>query len=990
MKKLLLLTFLVLIQPCLSFSKDYEFYEADIGRCMVLKFNDNTGAVSLQQYKYDTCSSRQTYLIPMVRTAARYEVLIKETDGDFIDYVFLSEEVLINSNADGAIVEHRLKDPERQELSRAIEAGKSFNIAYFNGVYWTGPRFDLPKRIEPILAIECSTDPKECTPKKLCEFATDQDGSNTVWSDASNKVKHVRFAQSLGMTCGVITIVDPCDTDPNDCKIKQLCEKATTDNGGQTFWNRAAQDYVEVAKKYGMTCGVPAKTIIREFNPLETEANNNPSDADDIVSGKAITGQLHSSSDKDYFAIVAEGAGIISVNFETSYNSGNAYYTVSLVDSDGKVLASQKTGQDTKFSAGISNAATYYVVVSGATYYTGEEYKITAQTTVTNTKGVETEANNNPSDADDIVSGKAITGQLHSSSDKDYFAIVAEGAGTISVNFETSYNSGNAYYTVSLVDSDGKVLASQKTGWDTKFSAGISNAATYYVVVSGATYYTGEEYKITAQTTVTNTKGVETEANNNPSVADDIVSGKAITGQLHSSSDKDYFAIVAEGAGTISVNFETSYNSGNAYYTVSLVDSDGKVLASQKTGWDTKFSAGISNAATYYVVVSGATYYTGEEYKITAQTTVTNTKGVETEANNNPSVADDIVSGKAITGQLHSSSDKDYFAIVAEGAGTISVNFETSYNSGNAYYTVSLVDSDGKVLASQKTGRDTKFSAGISNAATYYVVVSGATYYTGEEYKITAQTTVTNTKGVETEANNNPSDADDIVSGKAITGQLHSSSDKDYFAIVAEGAGTISVNFETSYNSGNAYYTVSLVDSDGNVLASQKTGQDTKFSAGISNAATYYAIVSGATYYTGKEYKLTAQTTVTNMTGAETEANNNPSDAGLPNCVGNYASETWSGCLGQRTYSNGAQYVGEFMAGLRHGKGTHTYSNGSKYVGNWEDDKRDGQGTFEMKTALMKIVQDGLWENDVFQGENKMETPARKRVGSNFMRWKSP
>ena len=54
------------------------------------------------------------------------------------------------------------------------------------------------------------------------------------------------------------------------------------------------------------------------------------------------------------------------------------------------------------------------------------------------------------------------------------------------------------------------------------------------------------------------------------------------------------------------------------------------------------------------------------------------------------------------------------------------------------------------------------------------------------------------------------------------------------------------------------------------------------------------------------------------------------------------------------------------MAGLRHGKGTHTYSNGSKYVGNWEDDKRDGQGTFEMKTALMKIVQDGLWVNDVF------------------------
>jgi hypothetical protein len=276
------------------------------------------------------------------------------------------------------------------------------NGAVLEGIWKDGEyqyHREIVNALEPSLVEKCSTDPKECTPKKLCEFATDQDGSNTVWSDASNKVKHVRFAQSSGMNCGVITIVDPCDTDPNDCKINQLCEKATTDNGGQTFWNRAAQDYVEVAKKYGMTCGVPAKTIIRESNPLETEANNNPSDADDIVSGKAITGQLHSSSDKDYFAIVAEGAGIISVNFETSSNSTSAYYTVSLVDSDGNIFASQKTGQDTEFSAGISNAATYYAIVSGARYYTGEEYKLTAQTTVTNITGAETEANNNPSDA---------------------------------------------------------------------------------------------------------------------------------------------------------------------------------------------------------------------------------------------------------------------------------------------------------------------------------------------------------------------------------------------------------------------------------------------------------------------------------------------------------------------------------------------------------------------------------------------------------------
>ena len=55
------------------------------------------------------------------------------------------------------------------------------------------------------------------------------------------------------MTCGVITMLTQCELDPNECKISQLCEKATTDNNGWTAWNGAAQAYVDVAKEYGMT-----------------------------------------------------------------------------------------------------------------------------------------------------------------------------------------------------------------------------------------------------------------------------------------------------------------------------------------------------------------------------------------------------------------------------------------------------------------------------------------------------------------------------------------------------------------------------------------------------------------------------------------------------------------------------------------------------------------------------------------------------------------
>jgi hypothetical protein len=110
------------------------------------------------------------------------------------------------------------------------------------------------------LAAECADDPNECTPKKLCETATNIVANNTVWSTRSSNTTHVEFAQNLGMTCGVIAALDPCDSDPNECKISQLCGKATTESAGQISWDDSAEAYVALAKDYGLSCDVEAES----------------------------------------------------------------------------------------------------------------------------------------------------------------------------------------------------------------------------------------------------------------------------------------------------------------------------------------------------------------------------------------------------------------------------------------------------------------------------------------------------------------------------------------------------------------------------------------------------------------------------------------------------------------------------------------------------------------------------------------------------------
>ena len=106
------------------------------------------------------------------------------------------------------------------------------------------------------VAAGCADDPDECTLNKLCEVATTVNGGSTIWSTEASSAKHVSTAQTLGMECGITPIVDPCDIDPNECKVSQICGKATTESAGKKSWDAGAEAYVAKAKEYGLQCNV--------------------------------------------------------------------------------------------------------------------------------------------------------------------------------------------------------------------------------------------------------------------------------------------------------------------------------------------------------------------------------------------------------------------------------------------------------------------------------------------------------------------------------------------------------------------------------------------------------------------------------------------------------------------------------------------------------------------------------------------------------------
>jgi hypothetical protein len=152
----------------------------------------------------------------------------------------------------------------------------------------------------------------------------------------------------------------------------------------------------------------------------EKESNNTRATANALVPGSALEGQLSSKSDIDYYALAATYAGSISIDFDPSVNNSSYnYYKVSLLDSAGTVLARQDVGKDTKFSAGVVSAGTYYVAIEDSSLYDSGVYSLTTSMTAGSTANVEMEGNNTRSTAMDL--GKTLIEMSAGFIDSDEF-----------------------------------------------------------------------------------------------------------------------------------------------------------------------------------------------------------------------------------------------------------------------------------------------------------------------------------------------------------------------------------------------------------------------------------------------------------------------------------------------------------------------------------------------------------------------------------------
>ena len=594
---------------------------------------------------------------------------------------------------------------------------------------------------------------------------------------------------------------------------------ATDDNSGEGMNFSVSTRVISPGTYYIRVEGMGTGAYSLSITAAAGDHGGDRTSATPATSGAAFTGNsIATERDQDYFSI--QVTPMNDVTILRAVSTGSTDIVGYLYDSGGDQLAiDDNSGTDMNFavSARITTAGTYYVRVTSSGTATGG-YALTVTTT-------SSEYGNAIASATPVVSGTAISGNIDTGTNEDYFSIqLAEG------DMLRATTTGSLDTVGTILNSGGDPLATDDNsgaGMNFDVSYMTPSAGTYYIRVTSKGSATGR-YTLTVTFIA-----ADDDHGNERASATKATSGTAITGNIETGGDEDYFSIQVTGTNDLVTLRATTTGTTNT--TGTIYDSTGNQLATDNdggTGMNFDVSAKIPGpGGTFYIKVASSGTATGA-YSLTV--TTTNTDHGDTRA-----TATLLTGGQPVATGERTAGDTDYFSIQVSDVGALRIS-----TTGDRLYG-SVYDSGGNSLAASTT-HSPGFPIQITSPDTYYIQL----YLLSGAYTLTVRLP---------DHGNERAFATPAASGTPILGHIQTSDDEDYFSIVVPGSSTL-----TAVSTGSVDTIGYLYDTDGTTqLATNDDGGEGgnfSISQSITTAGTYYARVISKGIATGR-YSLTLTST---------------------------------------------------------------------------------------------------------------------------------
>ncbi len=419
-----------------------------------------------------------------------------------------------------------------------------------------------------------------------------------------------------------------------------------------------------------------ASADVLDVDCWEVESNDVLTSATTIKVNSYAGGSLSKSADQDWYKFSIDKPGIVQLSFDHEFvNSGNNYWTVSLITSSNKEIYNGKfVGNATTEQFGTKiglDAGTYYVSVKTASYYSAAQYSV--KVNYTKNEYWEKEFNETIVSANPIAVDTMYNGTIINSSDKDWYSFTLPEDGAVWITFGNEYvDSGNNYWTTTFFTEANSSIASYK--WvgnklsDRDGSSLGLPKGTYFVKIECSSYISTVPYHFMINY---NKKDEwEKEFNNTIVTANTIKANSYVYGSTTTSSDVDWYCFTIPKNGKVRISFEHEFvDSGNNYWKAAVFNSSNtSVFERTFIGKDTLkvYTDGVAlSAGTYYLRVGCASYTSSATYCFSVEYTTTdsfenivyenNNKTETEEGDNNTDTEKDNVgekSGNIIKGKV--------------------------------------------------------------------------------------------------------------------------------------------------------------------------------------------------------------------------------------------------------------------------------------------------------------------------------------------------
>ena len=454
------------------------------------------------------------------------------------------------------------------------------------------------------------------------------------------------------------------------------------------------------------------KQEVKAATQNESESNDTYATADTITLGNTLSGIINDGNDEDYYKITANTNGKISITFHHTYENISDSFKVQIYKYTGGKYEEisydyiyLNSDEDTQLPfIGATTGGVYYIKVFGY-YVSGRSYSL--KTSFTSSNYYEKEVNDSYNTATEMSLGQTYGGVVNSGDDEDFYKITANANGKIGLTFHHTYESISDSFKVGIYKyTDGKY---EEISFEYIYLNGDENIELPYIgAVSGGVYYirvygyyvSGRAYSLI--TSFTNSNYYEKEVNDSYDTATNILSGQAYGGIINSSDDEDYYKLIANSNGEISISFSHTYENRSDSFKVVIYKYTGEnheeisydyIYLNSDEKKNYQISAVQGNV--YFIKVFGS-YVVGKKYAIQIQSGIedeTTKSGIEYPTANEPTSSEGDHSEKIKSDFFRLGIDTNNFVHI--GVPTYTIN---DSNLKSKLYNSSLLTWDGTIM----------------------------------------------------------------------------------------------------------------------------------------------------------------------------------------------------------------------------------------------------------------------------------------------------